>query len=472
MCARVCFREVRRVREGARLLVQSMPLSLSLMLAVATAYNTHQQAGTFARVYRKSHAEFLKRKQLQQQLQQQQLAMPITVKKEEKEGDDVLAAALAAELEEGPIGQAGEQFQPSLNWAGLRQLVLETARAAGDAGGGGGKRTQALQNAPALVTAALAARGLLSLEGDGGGQGAVQRLRATVNAAMARLASEGGRLGQGMVDGLGLLARADVLLQEIRGAYGGGKGGKRGEQEEEERLGAADPLALARFWVGVEGTPTEQPTVVVSGLAAWIAGLDAAAVDEEGGVGSAEALAAALTRVDARFEEGKGPYRLEARGRTVLRVTHTAAAVEESSRLGRQQQEGQWSGTEWAADVVLGKEKHGPSTTPAAAAMVPVLVRVVVEGNAGSAWSRRAEAAAAGALLRWGFQKGGSSSRGTVRTVAAVLEELRATLRPGVCGLTGRALAMDAGGGGAVELVAPYCTVSGGGRLAYSYCHY
>lgn len=413
---------------------------------------TIEQAGIFARAYRKAYAEF------KQEQQQQHKPKPPP----QQPGGKGVAAAGAPTIPSAAslVGSTGAQ--PVLNWAGLQQLVAETARAGEQ---DGGKRAQTLKNAPALVADALAARGLPAVAeqqkqqeeegGEGlltGTGGTVERLRAAFNGAMARLGSsvEPGRLGAGVVEALGLLGQADVLLQELKGELGGGSGEGTAAGGTE---GAADPAALARLWREFEGDGKDAaaapstPEPPAASVAGWLAGLGPAAREP---VADAGALAAALRGLaGGRFQEGKGPYRLGSGGAMLLRATHTAPPLEGPGR------------TNWVAEVVLGKAR-GPE---AAGGVVPVLVRVVVEGNPASAWSRRAEEAAAAALLRCGqwLRERDGGAADAVRTVAAVLEELRLTLRPGVCGITGRALMLD-GASGPLELMTPYARTEAGGR--------
>ena len=361
-----------------------------------------------------------------------------------------------------------------LNWAGLQQLVAETARAGEQ---GGGKRAQALKNMPALVAAALAVRGLPGPAGVGGEEegegsvagmgGTVERLRAAFNGAMARLGGsvEPGRLGVGVMEALGLLGQADVLLQELKDELGAG-GGRAAAGETE---GVADPAVLARFWRGLEeeiedggegaAAAPVTPEPPSASLAGWLAGLGAREP-----VADAGALAAVLKGLgDGRFQEGKGPYRLRSGGPMLLRATHTALP---GGGGGGGSGEAGPGRTWWVAEVVLGKARGPEAAAAGAVGVVPVLVRVVVEGNPASAWSRRAEEAAAAALLGWGRwlrERGGVAGADAVRTVAAVLEELRLTLRPGVCGLTGRALMLD-GASGPLDIVTPYGRVELGGQ--------
>jgi len=322
--------------------------------------------------------------------------------------------------------------------------------------------------------------------------------------------SGGGKpLGNGFVEALGLLKQVDVLLQELRdrqeaeergksrvqwqqqqqqqqqrrpaggGAAGGGRGrGTRMLEAWEEEVGRngrgrGNLQAIDRYLNALEQassssghtssfysppssfsfSPTSPPVFLpfLDPNACWLQALasPAAGIRDVGALRSA--LEASDQLKDIVFAGPKGHN-----GKLIARY---------GSGSGKN------GGELWKAEVHLTTrltlaERARASAAAAAmgATLFPLLLRVTLVGNKDSAWSERVEEETKASLLRWREW----TKDDVVKTVAAVLEELRMRVQPGArCDLTGRALKLD---GALFEPMPPYspCSSSSSGSgVAY-----
>lgn len=258
-------------------------------------------------------------------------------------------------------------------------------------------------------------------------------------------------MGQALED----FKQADLILQRLKNdLLGGGgatttassshdsslqaqlrHGGLRGDEAE----GHGDLEAMEHFWLGLD-SPTGNPDLpaAVDPEAEWLQQLAA----PTRGIKHATAIQAALQGVD-RFKD----FAFGCQGSSLFTAAYKGSLCRVHVYMAKR--------------MTAKEQQHGGGGD----GLFPCLVQVTMEGNSGSAWSKRMEEEANAALLRWRQ----ATQQDTVQTVAAVLEELRLRVHPGTRGddLTGRALKLA---GPSVEPMTPCLPSLGGssGRgLAY-----
>jgi hypothetical protein len=422
--------------------------------------------------------------------------------------------------------QVGGRIQARFPWE-ILQAKVETLRREGR----DTKRLTVLKSVPALLANALDSRGLpreglpspasssLSSSRMESTDDVLKRLRLTFNTALAGLAQQkkeeeqqqgGGRddsssssgepLGNGFVAALELLRQVDVLLQDLRDRQEAEELGEslrqRYHRQQQRRPAAAAAAAavgrgtqtrMLEAWEeeeGKKGREKGNPQAIhlyLNALGQVSSASGRTSLSSSSSSPPPPSLPGFPTCVDPN---AKWLEALASPAAGIRNVDALRSALEACAHLkgivfaGTKGQNGKLiakcgglKGEMWKAEVhlktrlTLAERARAPAAAAAmGATLFPLLVRVTLVGNKNSAWSERVDEEIKAALLRWREW----TQDDVVKTVAAVLEEIRMRVRPGArCDLTGRALKLD---DASLEPVPPYtpCTSSSSGSgVAY-----
>lgn len=416
--------------------------------------------------------------------------------------------------------QLGGYMQARSPWEMLQAKVETLLREGRDS-----KRLAVLKSVPALLADALDDRGLpregfpypasssLYSSRTESTADLLKRLRLTFNAALAGLAqskveeqhqggekgdsssSSGAPIGNGFVEACGLLRQVDVLLQDLRDRQEAEESGEsprqRYHQQQQRRqaavVGRGTQTRTSEAWKDEEGRKgggKGDPQTIQLYLNALeevssASGHPSLSSFSSSPTPPSRLLFFACVDPNARWLEA-----LASPAAGIRNVDALRSALEDCAHLkgivlaGTKGPNGKLiakcggvKGEMWKAEVhlktrlTLAERARAPAAAAAmGATLFPLLVRVTLVGNKNSAWSERVDEEIQAALLQWREW----TKDDVVKTVAAVLEEIRIRVRPGArCDLTGRALKLD---GASLEPVPPYtpCTSSScGSGVAY-----